>query len=113
MRIAESSIEMFSGRSFSRSGMSAAGAAYGGGFADKVSKIEKRDSYEPGLSDNAMSPYNMDDLSSMRGVGKTGAANGLNGARSPMGFQNDILSQFFQGSHPSGPLGAADIRRTS
>ena len=105
MRIAESSIEMFSGRSFSRSGMSAAGAAYGGGFADKVSKIEKRDSYEPGLSDSAMSPYNMDDLSSMRGVGKTGASSGLNGARSPMGFQNDILSQLFSRFSSFGAFG--------
>ncbi len=105
MRIAESSIEMFSGRSFSRSGMSAAGTAYGGGFADKVSKIEKRDSYEPGLSDSAMSPYNMDDLSSMRGVGKTGASNGLNGAMSPMGFQNDLISQLFSRFSSFGAFG--------
>ena len=102
MRIAESTIKMYSGRSFSRSGMRANGEAAGESYTDMASKIEKKDgcisgkdSYEPGLLDSGMSSYNMDDITSFRGIGKTGAAAGVTGNMTPMQFQNDLLAKLF------------------
>ena len=102
MRIAESTIKMYSGRSFSRSGMRANGSTFGESFPDTASKIAKKDSYEPGLSDSGMSPYNMDDITSLRGVQKTGET----GNMSPLKFQNDLLSKLLYRFSSFGAFGS-------
>ena len=82
--------------------MRANGEAAGESYTDMASKIEKKDgcisgkdSYEPGLLDSGMSSYNMDDITSFRGIGKTGDAAGVTGNMTPMQFQNDLLAKLF------------------
>ena len=114
MRIAESAVNMLSGRNFTKAGARAGGLA--GGFQGTVNSYSMkkndsmaRDTFQAGKGNGGMGSYNMDDIGYFKGLRKIalGSLFGRGGGASA--FQYDTLFSIFKRFASFGMMGGASL----
>ena len=102
MRITDSTVDMYSGRNYTQSGLRSGGGSYGSSFysvADYLSKKNDgniaRDSYEQSRSRLSMGAYNMNDIGYFKGLGKITSGSLFGAVNHPTALQNNTLAAIF------------------
>lgn len=115
MRIADSTVNMLSGRNYTQTGMRT-GAGYANGFLNMVNSYSARkensmtkDNYQVGKDNAGMGSYNMDDIGYFKGLGKISSGNLFETGASASDFQNNTLSAIFKRFASFGMMGGAGI----
>ena len=115
MRIADSTVNMLSGRNYTQTGMRS-GSGYTNGFMGMIStNVMKResamamDTYQTGKDSGGMGSYNMDDIGYFKGLGKIASGSLYGNGTSASSFQNNTLSAMFKRFASFGMMGGAGI----
>ena len=115
MRIADSTVNMLSGRNYTQTGMRS-GSGYTNGFMGMIStNVMKResamamDTYQTGKDSGGMGSYNMDDIGYFKGLGKIASGSLYGNGTGASSFQNNTLSAMFKRFASFGMMGGADI----
>ena len=115
MRIADSTVNMLSGRNYTRTGMRS-GSGYTNGFMGMIStNVMKResamamDTYQTGKDSGGMGSYNMDDIGYFKGLGKIASGSLYGNGTGASSFQNNTLSAMFKRFASFGMMGGAGI----
>ena len=115
MRIADSTVNMLSGRNYTRTGMRS-GSGYTNGFMGMISaNVMKResamamDTYQTGKDNGGMGSYNMDDIGYFKGLGKIASGSLYGNGTGASSFQNNTLSAMFKRFASFGMMGGAGI----
>ena len=115
MRIADSMVNMLSGRNYTQTGMRS-GSGYTNGFMGMIStNVMKResamamDTYQTGKDSGGMGSYNMDDIGYFKGLGKIASGSLYGNGTGASSFQNNTLSAMFKRFASFGMMGGAGI----
>ncbi|MDY6308004.1 MAG: hypothetical protein SPL71_08095 [Oribacterium sp.] len=115
MRIADSTVNMLSGRNYTQTGMRS-GGGYTNGFMGMISaNVMKKessmamDTYQTGKDNGGMGSYNMDDIGYFKGLGKIAAGSLYGEGAAASDFQNSTLSAMFKRFASFGMMGGAGI----
>ena len=115
MRIADSTVNMLSGRNYTQTGMRS-GSGYTNGFMGMIStNVMKResamamDTYQTGKDNGGMGSYNMDDIGYFKGLGKIASGSLYGNGTGASSFQNNTLSAMFKRFVSFGMMGGAGI----
>lgn len=115
MKIADSTVNMLSGRNYTQTGMRS-GSGYTNGFMGMIStNVMKResamamDTYQTGKDSGGMGSYNMDDIGYFKGLGKIASGSLYGNGTSASSFQNNTLSAMFKRFASFGMMGGAGI----
>ena len=115
MRIANSTVNMVSGRNYTQSGMRT-GVGYASNFLDithsystKKGGALTKDTYQPGKENGGMGTYNKDDMGYFKGLGKVSSGNLFGAETGVSAFQNNTLSAMFQRFASFGMMGGAGL----
>ena len=115
MRIADSTVNMLSGRNYTQTGMRS-GGGYTNGFMGMISaNVMKKessmsmDTYQTGKDNGGMGSYNMDDIGYFKGLGKIAAGSLYGEGAVASDFQNSTLSAMFKRFASFGMMGGAGI----
>ena len=115
MRIADSTLNMLSGRNYTQTGMRS-GSGYTNGFMGMISaNVMKResamamDTYQTGKDNGGMGSYNMDDIGYFKGLGKIASGSLYGNGTGASSFQNNTLSAMFKRFASFGMMGGAGI----
>ena len=115
MRIADSTVNMLSGRNYTQTGMRS-GSGYTNGFMGMISaNVMKResamamDTYQTGKDNGGMGSYNMDDIGYFKGLGKIASGSLYGNGTGASSFQNNTLSAMFKRFASFGMMGGAGI----
>ena len=115
MRIADSTVNMLSGRNYTQTGMRS-GSGYTNGFMGMIStNVMKResamamDTYQTGKASGGMGSYNMDDIGYFKGLGKIASGSLYGNGTGASSFQNNTLSAMFKRFVSFGMMGGAGI----
>ena len=115
MRIADSTVNMLSGRNYTQTGMRS-GSGYSNGFMGMISaNVMKResamamDTYQTGKDNGGMGSYNMDDIGYFKGLGKIASGSLYGNGTGASSFQNNTLSAMFKRFASFGMMGGAGI----
>lgn len=115
MRIADSTVNMLSGRNYTQIGMRS-GGGYTNGFMGMISaNVMKRessmamDTYQTGKDNGGMGSYNMDDIGYFKGLGKIASGSLYGNGTGASSFQNNTLSAMFKRFASFGMMGGAGI----
>ena len=115
MRIADSTVNMLSGRNYTQTGMRS-GSGYTNGFMGMIStNVMKResamamDTYQTGKDSGGMGSYNMDDIGYFKGLGKIASGSLYGNGTGASSFQNNTLSAMFKRFASFGMMGGAGI----
>ena len=115
MRIADSTVNMLSGRNYTQTGMRS-GSGYTNGFMGMISaNVMKResamamDTYQTGKDNDGMGSYNMDDIGYFKGLGKIASGSLYGNGTGASSFQNNTLSAMFKRFASFGMMGGAGI----
>ena len=115
MRIADSTVNMLSGRNYTQTGMRS-GSGYTNGFMGMIStNVMKResamamDTYQTGKDSGGMGSYNMDDIGYFKGLGKIASGSLYGNGTGASSFQNNTLSAMFKRFTSFGMMGGAGI----
>ena len=115
MRIADSTVNMLSGRNYTQTGMRS-GSGYTNGFMGMISaNVMKResamamDTYQTGKDNGGMGSYNMDDIGYFKGLGKIASGSLYGNGTGASSFQNNTLSAMFKRFASFGIMGGAGI----
>ena len=115
MRIADSTVNMLSGRNYTQTGMRF-GSGYTNGFMGMIStNVMKResamamDTYQTGKDNGGMGSYNMDDIGYFKGLGKIASGSLYGNGTGASSFQNNTLSAMFKRFASFGMMGGAGI----
>ena len=115
MRIADSTVNMLSGRNYTQTGMRS-GSGYTNGFMGMIStNVMKResamamDTYQTGKDSGGMGSYNMDDIGYFKGLGKIASGSLYGNGTGASSFQNNTLSAMFKRFASYGMMGGAGI----
>ena len=115
MRIADSTVNMLSGRNYTQTGMRS-GGGYTNGFLGMISaNVMKRessiamDTYHTGKDNGGMDSYNMDDIGYFKGLGKIASGSLYGNGTGASSFQNNTLSAMFKRFASFGMVGGAGI----
>ena len=115
MRIADSTVNMLSGRNYTQTGMRS-GGGYTNGFLGMISaNVMKRessiamDTYHTGKDNGGMDSYNMDDIGYFKGLGKIASGSLYGNGTGASSFQNNTLSAMFKRFASFGMMGGAGI----
>lgn len=115
MRIADSTVNMLSGRNYIQTGMRS-GSGYTNGFMGMISaNVMKRESamamdkYQTGKDNGGMGSYNMDDIGYFKGLGKIASGSLYGNGTGASSFQNNTLSAMFKRFASFGMMGGAGI----
>jgi hypothetical protein len=115
MRIADSTVNMLSGRNYTQTGMRS-GSGYTNGFMGMIStNVMKResamamDTYQTGKDNGGMGSYNMDDIGYFKGLGKIASGSLYGNGTGASSFQNNTLSAMFKRFASYGMMGGAGI----
>ena len=115
MRIADSTVNMLSGRNYTQTGMRA-GGRFTSGFLGMVNSYSSRkesstekDAYQTSKDNFGSATYNMDDIGYFKGIGKmtSGSLYGTGSVASD--FQNSTLSAMFKRFSSFGMMGGAGL----
>ena len=97
MRIADSTVNMLSGRNYTQTGMRN-GGSYGSSFMGMISSFDMkksgsmtRDTYQTDKNNNGMNTYNMDDIGYFKGLGKIASGSLFGTSVGASSFQNNTL----------------------
>lgn len=115
MGIADSTVNMLSGRNYTQTGMRS-GGGYTNGFMGMISanvmKWESsmaKDTYQTGKDNGGMGSYNMDDIGYFKGLGKIASGSLYGNGTGASSFQNNTLSAMFKRFASFGMMGVAGI----
>lgn len=115
MRIADSTVNMLSGRNYTQTGMRS-GSGYTNGFMGMISaNVMKResamamDTYQTGKDNGGMGSYNMDYIGYFKGLGKIASGSLYGNGTGASSFQNNTLSAMFKRFASFGMMGGAGI----
>lgn len=115
MRIADSTVNMLSGRNYTQTGMRT-GGSYGSSFMGMISSFDMkkrgsmtRDSYQTDKNNNGMDTYNMDDIGYFKGLGKIASGSLFGTSAGASSFQNNTLDAMFKRFASYGMMGGAGI----
>ena len=115
MRIADSTVNMLSGRNYTQTGMRS-GSGYTNGFMGMIStNVMKResamamDTYQTGKDSGGMGSYTMDDIGYCKGLGKIASGCLYGNGTGASSFQNNTLSAMFKRFASFGMMGGAGI----
>jgi len=115
MRIADSTVNMLSGRNYTQTGMRT-GGSYGSSFMGMISSFDMkkggsmtRDTYQTDKNNNGMGTYNMDDIGYFKGLGKIVSGSLLGTSVGASSFQNNTLDAMFKRFASYGMMGGAGI----
>ncbi len=115
MRIADSTVNMLSGRNYTQTGIRS-GGGYTNGFLGMISaNVMKRessiamDTYHTGKDNGGMDSYNMDDIGYFKGLGKIACGSLYGNGTGASSFQNNTLSAMFKRFASFGMVGGAGI----
>ena len=119
MRIADSTVNMLSGRNYTQTGMRT-GGSYGSSFMGMISSFDMkksgsmtRDTYQTDKNNNGMDTYNMDDIGYFKGLGKIASGSLLGTSAGASSFQNNTLDAMFKRFASYGMMGGAGIGGSS
>ena len=115
MRIADSTVNMLSGRNYTQTGMRT-GGSYGSSFMGMISSFDMkksgsmtRDTYQTDKNNNGMNTYNMDDIGYFKGLGKIASGSLFGTSVGASSFQNNTLDAMFKRFASYGMMGGASI----
>ena len=115
MRIADSTVNMLSGRNYTKTGMRT-GGSYGSSFMGMISSFDMkksgsmtRDTYQTDKNNNGMGTYNMDDIGYFKGLGKIASGSLFGTSAGASSFQNNTLDAMFKRFASYGMMGGAGI----
>jgi len=115
MRIADSTVNMLSGRNYTQTGMRT-GGSYGSSFMGMISSFDMkksgsmtRDTYQTDKNNNGMNTYNMDDIGYFKGFGKIASGSLFGTSAGASSFQNNTLDAMFKRFASYGMMGGAGI----
>ena len=115
MRIADSTVNMLSGRKYTQTGMRT-GGSYGSSFMGMISSFDMkksgsmtRDTYQTDKNNNGMNTYNMDDIGYFKGLGKIASGSLFGTSAGASSFQNNTLDAMFKRFASYGMMGGAGI----
>ena len=115
MRIADSTVNMLSGRNYTQTGMRT-GGSYGSSFMGMISSFDMkksgsmtRDTYQTDKNNNGMGTYNMDDIGYFKGLGKIASGSLFGTSAGASSFQNNTLDAMFKRFASYGMMGGAGI----
>ena len=115
MRIADSTVNMLSGRNYTQTGMRS-GSGYTNGFMGMIStNVMKResamamDTYQTGKDSGGMGSYNMDDIGYFKGLGKLASGSLFGTSAGASSFQNNTLDAMIRRFASYGMMGGAGI----
>ena len=115
MRIADSTVNMLSGRNYTQTGMRT-GGSYGSSFMGMISSFDMkksgsmtRDTYQTDKNNNGMDTYNMDDIGYFKGLGKIASGSLFGTSVGASSFQNNTLDAMFKRFASYGMMGGAGI----
>ena len=115
MRIADSTVNMLSGRNYTQTGMRT-GGSYGSSFMGMISSFDMkksgsmtRDTYQTDKNNNGMNTYNMDDIGYFKGLGKIASGSLFGTSVGASSFQNNTLDAMFKRFASYGMMGGAGI----
>lgn len=115
MRIADSTVNMLSGRNYTQTGMRT-GGSYGSSFMGMISSFDMkksgsmtRDTYQTDKNNNGMDTYNMDDIGYFKGLGKIASGSLFGTSAGASSFQNNTLDAMFKRFASYGMMGGTGI----
>ena len=115
MRIADSTVNMLSGRNYTQTGMRT-GGSYGSSFMGMISSFDMkksgsmtRDTYQTDKNNDGMDTYNMDDIGYFKGLGKIASGSLFGTSAGASSFQNNTLDAMFKRFASYGMMGGAGI----
>ena len=115
MRIADSTVNMLSGRNYTQTGMRT-GGSYGSSFMGMISSFDMkksgsmtRDTYQTDKNNNGMNTYNMDDIGYFKGLGKIASGSLFGTSAGASSFQNTTLDAMFKRFASYGMMGGVGI----
>ena len=115
MRIADSTVNMLSGRNYTHTGMRT-GGSYGSSFMGMISSFDMkksgsmtRDTYQTDKNNNGMNTYNMDDIGYFKGLGKIASGSLFGTSAGASSFQNNTLDAMFKRFASYGMMGGVGI----
>ena len=115
MRIADSTVNMLSGRNYTQTGMRS-GSGYTNGFMGMIStNVMKResamamDTYQTGKDSGGMGSYNMDDIGYFKDLGKLASGSLFGTSAGASSFQNNTLDAMIRRFASYGMMGGAGI----
>lgn len=115
MRIADSTVNMLSGRNYTQTGMRT-GGSYGSSFMGMISSFDMkksgsmtRDTYQTDKNNNGMDTYNMDDIGYFKCLGKIASGSLFGTSVGASSFQNNTLDAMFKRFASYGMMGGAGI----
>ncbi len=115
MRIADSTVNMLSGRSYAQAGMRT-GGGYGGSFMGMMGSFDMKKSgsmakeaYQTDKNNAGKGMYSMDDIGYFKGLGKISSGSPFGAGAGASAFQNNTLDAMFKRFASYGMMGGAGI----
>ena len=116
MKIADSTVNMMSGRNYTQTGMKSGMGGYESSFMGMISSFDMkksgsmtRDTYQTDKNNNGMNTYNMDDIGYFKGLGKIASGSLFGTSAGASSFQNNTLDAMFKRFASYGMMGGAGI----
>ena len=115
MRIADSTVNMLSGRNYTQTGRRTDGGYANsfmgmiGSFDTKKSGSMAKDTYQTDKNNAGMGTYNMDDIGYFKGLGKITSGSLFGAGSGASAFQNNTLNAMFKRFASYGMMGGAGI----
>ena len=116
MKIADSTVNMLSGRNYTQTGMKNGVSGYESSFMGMINRYSSnkdnsvtKDTYQPGKDNGGMGSYNMDDIGYFKGLGKITSGSLFGTGAGASAFQNNTLAAMFKRFASYGMMGGAGI----
>ncbi len=116
MKIADSTVNMMSGRNYTQTGMKNGVAGYESSFMGMINRYNTnrdnalaKDTYQSGKDNSGMGSYNMDDIGYFKGLGKITSGSLFGAGAGASAFQNNTLAAMFKRFASFGMMGGAAI----
>ena len=116
MKIADSTVNMMSGRNYTQTGMKSGMGGYESSFMGMINRYSSnkdnavtKDTYQSGKDNGGMGSYNMDDIGYFKGLGKITSGSLFGAGAGASAFQNNTLAAMFKRFASYGMMGGASI----
>ena len=116
MKIADSTVNMMSGRNYTQTGMKNGVAGSESSFMGMINRYNTnrdnalaKDTYQSGKDNGGMGSYNMDDIGYFKGLGKITSGSLFGAGAGASAFQNNTLAAMFKRFASFGMMGGAAI----
>ena len=116
MKIADSTVNMMSGRNYAQTGMKSGMGGYESSFMGMINRYNtnkdnalKKDTYQPGKDNGGMGSYNMDDIGYFKGLRKITSGSLFGEGAGATAFQNNTLAAILKRLASYGMMGSTAI----